>query len=126
MSLNGYKTMEYYGNKNKIKFPDESFLIAGISFYHNNLDNICHASELYMEEEPTNQFDTTAIKILYNKKIIGYVPKNNNIKNICKRNIGDKLKIINIKKILSTNNIGIRVIPEKYYKEEYKNMGVFK
>ena len=125
MSLNGYKTMEYYGNKNKIKFPDESFLIAGISFYQNNLDNICHASELYMEEEPMNQFDSTAIKILYINKIIGYVPKNDNIKNICKENIGDKLKIINIKKGPSSNHIGIRVIPDKYYKEEYKNMGIF-
>jgi hypothetical protein len=122
MSLNGYKTMEYYGNKNKIKFPDESFLIAGISFYQNNLDNICDTSELYMEEEPTNKFDSTAIKILYINTIIGYVPKNDNTKCICKENIGDKLKIINIKKVPSTNNIGIRVIPEKYYKDEYKHM----
>ena len=40
MSLNGYKTMEYYGNKNKIKFPDESFLIAGIGCA---LAGLCYA-----------------------------------------------------------------------------------
>ena len=38
MSNYGHFSIQYYGNK--IKFPTESFLIAGISFYQNNLVDI--------------------------------------------------------------------------------------
>ncbi len=38
MSNRGDYTSYYYGNK--IKFPTESFLISGISYYQNNLKNI--------------------------------------------------------------------------------------
>ena len=47
-----------------------------------------------------------------NDKIIGYVP-NTEIKKLCKNNITEPLKIINIK--LVNGNYGIRVIPKCFY-----------
>ena len=49
---------------------------------------------------------------LYNNKKIGYVP-NCQIKELCKENITEPLKIINIK--LINGNYGIRVIPKCFY-----------
>ena len=112
MSIHGHYTQQYYGNK--ISFPEQSFLIAGISFYKNNCSDITYESELTMELEPDNKHDKSAISIKNNNKMIGYVPKHQiKIKELCKENITEPLKIINIKHI--HGNYGIRVIPKCFY-----------
>jgi hypothetical protein len=110
MSIYGHFTQQYYGNK--IIFPEKSFLISGISFYKENCSNITYDTELLMNLEPDNKYDISAISIMNNDKIIGYVP-NTEIKELCKNNITEPLKIINIKKI--NGNYGIRVIPKRFY-----------
>ena len=110
MSIYGHFTQQYYGNK--IIFPEKSFLISGISFYKENCSNITYDTELFMKHEPDNKYDPNAISIMNNNKIVGYVP-NNEIKELCKNNITEPLKIINIKII--NGNYGIRVIPKCFY-----------
>ena len=110
MSIYGHFTQQYYGNK--IIFPKESFLISGTSFYKENCTTITYETELIMEPEPDNQYDSFAISIMYNDKIIGYVPKDDH-KELCKNNITEPLKILNIKQI--NGNYGIRVIPKCFY-----------
>lgn len=110
MSNYGHFTQQYYGNK--IIFPEKSFLISGISFYKENCSNITYDTELFMKHEPDNKYDPNAISIMNNNKIVGYVP-NTEIKELCKNNITEPLKIINIKII--NCNYGIRVIPKCFY-----------
>ena len=110
MSIYGNFTQQYYGNK--IIFPEKSFLISGISFYKENCSNITYDTELLMKHEVDNKYDPFAISIMNNDKIIGYVP-NSVIKELCKNNITEPLKIINIKII--NGNYGIRVIPKCFY-----------
>lgn len=109
MSIYGHFTHQYYGNK--IIFPEHSFLISGISFYKENCTNITYDTELFMTDEPDNKYDNTAICILHNQKIIGYVPSQ--MKGLCKKHMNEPLKIINIKHI--NGNYGIRVIPSCFY-----------
>ena len=111
MSIYGHFTQQYYGNK--IDFPVNSFLISGTSFYKNELLNITYETELKMKEEKDNKYDCNAICIMKDNSIIGYVPNKDTIKDICKDNINEKLKIINIKII--NGNTGIRVIPNCFY-----------
>lgn len=69
-----------------------------------------------MKSEPDNKYDPSAIVIMNNNKIIGYVPnKNTQIKTLCEKNIDEKLKIIHIKQV--NGNYGIRVIPKCYYED---------
>jgi hypothetical protein len=110
MSIYGHFTQQYYGNK--IIFPEKSFLISGISFYKENCSNITYDTELLMKHDVDNKYDSFAISIMNNDKIIGYVP-NSEIKELCKNNITEPLKIINIKII--NGNYGIRVIPKCFY-----------
>ena len=110
MSIYGHFTQQYYGNK--IIFPEKSFLISGISFYKENCSNITYDTELLMKHDVDNKYDSFAISIINNDKIIGYVP-NSEIKELCKNNITEPLKIINIKII--NGNYGIRVIPKCFY-----------
>jgi hypothetical protein len=110
MSIYGHFTQQYYGNK--IIFPEKSFLISGISFYKENCSNITYDTELLMKHEVDNKYDPFAISIMNNNKIIGYVP-NSEIKELCRNNITEPLKIINIKII--NGNYGIRVIPKCFY-----------
>jgi hypothetical protein len=110
MSIYGHFTQQYYGNK--IIFPEKSFLISGISFYKENCSNITYDTELFMKHEPNNKYDPNAISIMNNDKIVGYVP-NTEIKELCKNNITEPLKILNIKTI--NGNYGIRVIPKCFY-----------
>lgn len=115
MSNHGHYSKQYYGNK--IDFPEESFLISGISFYKENCKNIDYKSILSMKLDKENKFDKEAIAILYEDNLIGYVPKSNEyVKNICKEYIQDNLVILNIKQI--KNNLGVRVIPETFYKDD--------
>jgi len=111
MSIYGHFTQQYYGNK--INFPEKSFLISGISFHKENCCKITYDTELIMKPEPDNKYDPFAISIMNNDKIIGYVPTNNEIKEMCKNNITEKLQIINIKQ--TNGNYGIRVIPKCFY-----------
>lgn len=110
MSIYGHFAQQYYGNK--IIFPEKSFLISGISFYKNNCLDITYDTELLMNFDHENKYDPSAISISNNNKIIGYVP-NTKIKELCKNNITEPLKIINIKMI--NGNYGIRVIPKCLY-----------
>ncbi len=110
MSIFGHYTQQYYGNK--IIFPEQSFLISGISHYKKNCSNITYDTELIMKHEPDNIYDKSAISILNNSMIVGYVP-NNEKKELCNNNITEILKIINIKII--NGNYGIRVIPNCFY-----------
>jgi hypothetical protein len=110
MSIYGHFTQQYYGNK--IIFPEKSFLISGISFYKENCSNITYDTELIMKQEPDNKYDPYAISIMNIDKVIGYVP-NTEIKELCKNNITEPLKILNIK--INNGNYGIRVIPKCFY-----------
>ena len=110
MSIYGHFTQQYYGNK--IIFPEKSFKISGISFYKEHCSNITYDTELLMKSEPNNKYDPYAISIMNNDKVIGYVP-NTEIKELCKNNITEPLKILNIKII--NGNYGIRVIPKCFY-----------
>ena len=110
MSIYGHFTQQYYGNK--IIFPEKSFLISGISFYKENCSNITYDTELLMNHDVDNKYDSFAISIMNNDKIIGYVP-NSEIKELCKNNITEPLKILNIKTI--NGNYVIRVIPKCFY-----------
>jgi len=110
MSIYGHFTQQYYGNK--IIFPEKSFLISGISFYKENCYNITYDTELLMKQEPDNKYDPYAISIMNIDKVIGYVP-NTEIKELCKNNITEPLKILNIK--INNGNYGIRVIPKCFY-----------
>ena len=120
MSNYGHNVAQYYGNK--IIFPGESFLIAGTSYYQEYIKEIDYNNKLVMEAEPDNQYDPGAIKILFNKILIGYVPNKKNIKELCKLNIDKNLLIINIKKEPDTKNIGIRVIPECFYTNDLQKL----
>lgn len=110
MSKYGHYTEQYYGNK--IIFPENSFLVAGISYHKDNCLDITYETDLLMEFEPDNEYDKSAISIKNNNKKIGYVP-NSQIKELCKENITEPLKVINIKHI--NGNYGIRVIPKCFY-----------
>ena len=123
MSNYGHYNAQYYGNK--IDFPKESFLISGISFYQKNLENINYESELLLNPEPTNKYDSEAIQILFNNKCIGYVPNNTYTKKMCQENIKDTLKIINLKREKEEGNFGIRVILNKYYTDDLKELAIF-
>tara|TARA_B110000238_G_C16107731_1_gene431287 strand:- start:314 stop:685 length:372 start_codon:yes stop_codon:yes gene_type:complete len=123
MSNYGHFTGQYYGNK--INFPTESFLIAGISYYQTNLVDINLDSNLTLKPEPENKYDSKAIQILFNDKCVGYVPNNDFFKVLCTKNINSNLKIINIKRESENKNVGIRVILEEYYTDDLKNIGLF-
>ena len=106
----------YYGNNNnQIVFPEKSFLIKGISHFKENCLGIQYDSELKMMFDPNNEYDPSAIRIMYNDKQIGYVPKDAiriDVKEFCKNNIDEPLKIINIKMVSGNASYGIRVIPK--------------
>ena len=123
MSIYGHFASQYYGNK--INFPKESFLISGISYYRQHLIGIDYDSEIIMKLEPENKYDSQAIQIIFNNNVIGYVPRHDEVKKICIDNINSNLKIINIKRVSENSNYGIRVIPNKYYTEKLKNIGIF-
>lgn len=108
-------------NNNQIVFPEKSFLVAGISHFKENCLGIQYDSELKMMFEPNNEYDPFAIRIMYNDKQIGYVPKDAiriDVKDFCKNNIDEPLKIINIKMVSGNASYGIRVIPKCFYKHD--------
>ena len=110
MSNYGHYNQQYYGNH--VDFPEESFTIKGISNYKENCEGIVKDSTITMKIDSDNIYDSSAIAIYFNDNIIGYVPNDNNIKKMCKENINDNLKIINIK---PGKYYGIRVILESFY-----------
>ena len=109
----------------KVKFPKESFLIAGISHYQDNMRYISLDTKLTMIKEPENKYDKNAIKIKYEDKCLGYVPNKSFYKDLCFNNINYSLNIINIKRDKESNNYGIRVIPESYYTPDMKELSIF-
>ena len=119
MSNYGHFSIQYHSNK--IKFPKESFVIAGISHYQNNLLDIDYDSNLQLNTEPENKYDSNAIQMLFNNECIGYVPNDDFFKSMCVKNINSNLKIINIKRESENKNYGLRVILEEFYTEDLKN-----
>ena len=120
MSNFGHYNHQYYGNK--INFHPNSFKIAGISFYEEDAKKITYETILKMEYDPDNQYDPSAIKIKDKNKIIGFVPNTSpTIKIMCRENINQKLKVINIK----DNPRGIRVLFENLYNQDMEVDGVF-
>ena len=122
MSSHSYYSGQYHGNK--IVFPEESFLIAGISFYQDKLANIQYDSLLKMEPE-IHEKDSNAIRVTFNNETIGYVPNKHNYKTLCLQKINSNLKIITIKKDPETKNYGIRVILEEFFTDDLKDVGIF-
>jgi len=53
------------------------FFIAGIKFHdlHKVISDISEGDELNLVPEPTNQYDSNAVKILLGDVMLGYVPK---------------------------------------------------
>ena len=113
MSNFGHYVQQYNGS---IKFPPESFKIRGISKYKFDVESINLGSTFEMVTEPTNKYDSGAIKILYNNEIIGYVPKSH--QSICRDCIDDELKTIYYATLPEPHQLGIRVIPERFYTNE--------
>jgi spore germination protein YaaH len=114
MSVNGHYNTQYFSS---IEFPKQSFTIAGISYYQKNADNIQFDNKLIMKPEPNNIYDNSAIAIYYKDNKLGYVPNNKYYKILCNENIKNNLRIINIKSI--SGKKGIRVIPERFFEEDY-------
>jgi len=56
-------------------YPTTSFLVCGVSFYTNTVNQINIDDILQMEFEPDNTFDAYAIVIKRNNEKCGYVPK---------------------------------------------------
>ena len=98
MSKYGHYNHQYFSS---VEYPKESFLISAISFYQNELDGISLDTELKTLPEK-NEYDDTAICIMFNDKKIGYVPKQ------FKEYSQPILKIIHIKSVEGIK--GIRVI----------------
>lgn len=113
MSIYGHYNQQYDGNR--IEFPEQSFTIAGISRYEANCKDITYNTMLFMNPDPANVYDSTAIEIRWGDKLTGYVPNTGNkkIKEMCQKCINEPLKIINI----GNRPYGIRVIPLSYYEE---------
>jgi len=107
----------YTKNSYKNRFPENSFLISGISFYKKNCVNITKDTVLTMMFDLHNKYDPEAIAILNENKIIGFVP-NTSVKMICKNKISECLKIIEIINI--NGYYGIRVIPKCFYSYDYR------
>lgn len=57
-------------------FVNIDFYIAGVKFhqYEDIKDEIAFDDELILERDPTNKFDKYAVKILYEDKMLGFVP----------------------------------------------------
>lgn len=101
--------------KSRIVFPRESFKIKGISNYQFDKSKITRETLLTMESEPNNKYDKDAIRILFEGKTIGYVPKEDKfIKHMRTHHINEKLRVINTG-IAETGVMGIRVMPNFLY-----------
>lgn len=51
--------------------------LKGVEHREFDIGKIDVAHQLYFDEEPENQYDPNAIKVLYDDMFIGYIPKNN-------------------------------------------------
>lgn len=117
MSIYGHYNHQYYGNK--VDFPKESFCIAGVKFNMQNCSEVTCDTELTMEIETENEYDSSAIIIKNNGKVLGYVPsryKNPIINEMCLKHISEPLKVLKKKYISGTYSI--RVIPDRFYEND--------
>ena len=119
---NYWKHTQQYDSK-KIDYPETSFKIAGISNYKSVAEDISYSKELTMKAEPTNTYDSTAIRILLDGETVGYVPNSKDYKDLCNARIDEPLNVINIKMI--RGNYGVRVIPREFYKEGMEDASIF-
>ena len=86
-------------------FPVSSFLLAGVSFYKNIINNINIDDILDMNFE-SNIYDNSAIVIKKNIDTCGYVPKD--IKDKVKAYVPCQLKVID-KRLIENNIYSLRV-----------------
>ena len=93
-------TQQYIGHSES--FPENSFLISGVSFYADSVRKVTHTSILTAIAEPDNPYDSNAMKIMNGAEQIGYVPKGSQSVVID----GQSLRVFHIK------GGGIRVVPE--------------
>ena len=85
-----------------------SFLIAGISKYHENCKNVSIDDLLCVKHDIDNEYDNNAHSICKNNMVIGYVPKSSKFYQ-CENKCEYKLKVLNKK--YHKGSFGIRVVP---------------
>jgi hypothetical protein len=87
------------------KFPINSFLVSGVSYYPNTVKTVNIYDELNMSFE-SNNYDTSAIVITKNGDICGYVPKE--LKEKYKSYVPTRVKVID-KRYIKENIYSLRV-----------------
>ena len=119
MALN--KKVSYDYQYKVIDYPANSFKISGISHYQHNAKLVQYSSNLYAYREPNNPYDSKAIMLTYDNDIVGYVPKSMQyyVRELLEQ--GKSIfKVINIKSV--AHIIGIRVIAEEEYQDDFPNI----
>lgn len=93
-------TQQYIGHTET--FPENSFLISGVSFYKDAVRKVTHTSILTSIAEPDNPYYSNAVKVMNDTEQVGYVPKGSQpfVTD------GQSLRVFHIK------GGGIRVVPE--------------
>lgn len=92
-----------------------SFKIVGISNYQDEVRDLVLGDALSMLWDHNNIYDPKAIKIIFDDKMIGYVPNQNiKIKDYCFNHLEQELIVINKQSI--HNKVGIRLIPKNLKK----------
>jgi hypothetical protein len=86
-------------------FPVTSFLLSGVSFYKDTINDINIGDILDMNFE-SNTYDASAIIIKRVTDICGYVPKN--IKDKVKKYVPSKVKVID-KRLVKNDIYSLRV-----------------
>lgn len=92
--------------KSKPKFPHTSFLLAGVSHYTSIVQTIHIGDSLFMTFQPDNPHDSTAICIMKDGNICGYVPMK--LKEKIAQHVPSHITVIN-KQLIKDDIYGIRV-----------------
>lgn len=72
----GQKYQQHYWGSKQYRDLPLTFHIAGAVHYLNVLDELSIGSTLKVENEPTNEYDSNALRITTDdKRLCGYVPK---------------------------------------------------
>lgn len=61
-----------------LRKTNTEFIAVGLGKDNRPFHHFTHEDKITLEPEPTNSFDPKAIRILVDKKFIGYVSKNDN------------------------------------------------
>ena len=72
------RTFAFFDDDNRyLKYAYYDVDVKGIEYRDFDISKIEINHQLYFDTEPDNQYDSNAIKILYDDFFIGYIPKNN-------------------------------------------------